>query len=182
VGRIIERKGHDLVLRALPKIIGHFPNVLYCVVGIGPYEKELREEMDRLHLTDRVRLMGKVPDEELVFLYNACGIFVMPSREIQKDGHIEGFGIVYLEANACGKPVIGGNSGGVVEAVREDETGLLVDPASPDDLAEKVILLFSNPEKAGEMGRKGREWVRSSFDWNEYARKAHHFLRDEKTK
>ena len=176
VGRLIERKGNDQVLEALPKVIREFPDVLYCIVGIGPYEKELRKEIERLNLVDHVRFMGKVPPEDLVFLYNACQVFVMPSREITGGGHIEGFGIVYLEANACGKPVIGGRSGGVAEAIRDGETGFLVDPCSPAEITEKITYLLSHPRESQEMGQKGLRWVRESFDWERYTQEAYRFL------
>jgi phosphatidylinositol alpha-1,6-mannosyltransferase len=166
---LIERKGHDRVLSALPRIVEHFRDTLYCIVGIGPYEGKLREQVKRLNLEESVRFMGRVSEEELVFLYNACQVFVMPSREISEGGHVEGFGIVYLEANACGKPVIGGRSGGVLEAIREGQTGWLVDPDSASDLADKIIDLLSHPEKAQALGEQGLQWVRKTFNWEDYA-------------
>gem|GEM_PF-26292 len=176
VGRLIERKGHDQVLRALSQLVKRFPSILYVVVGIGPEEEILRNEMRSLGLEYHVRFMGKVSDAELVLLYNLCEVFIMPSREIQDGGHIEGFGIVYLEANACGKPVIGGKSGGVSEAIRDGETGFLVDPNSPDEIAEKILFFLSNPDAAKKMGQRGLEWVRMNFDWDGYIKKAHEFL------
>lgn len=176
VGRLIERKGHDQVLRALPPVLKDFPDLLYCVVGIGAEEKKLREQIHELGLEDHVRLMGKVPEEELVFLYNACEIFVMPSREIEEGGHIEGFGIVYLEANACAKPVIGGHSGGVGEAIRDGETGFLVNPARPEEIAEKIHFLLSRPDEAQRLGRQGLRWVRETFHWDRYTKEAYQLL------
>ena len=176
VGRLIERKGHDQVLRALPGIVKDFPDVLYCIVGIGAEEKRLREQIRELGLENHVRLMGKVPEEELTFLYNACEIFVMPSREIEEGGHIEGFGIVYLEANACGKPVIGGRSGGIGEAIRDGETGFLVNPARPEEIAEKIHFLLSSPDEAQRLGRQGLRWVRETFDWDHYTQEAYQLL------
>ena len=178
VGRLIERKGHDQILKALPMVLPHFPNALYCIVGIGPDEKRLKDEVRRLGLEDQVCFLGRIPDEELLFLYNACDVFVMPSREIAEGGHVEGFGIVYLEANACGKPVIGGKSGGIAEAVRDGETGFLVNPNDPSEIAEKIIFLFRHPEKAREMGRRGREWVRRTFDWERYAEEVYKLLNE----
>ena len=174
VGRLIERKGHDRVLEALPKIIQNFPDVLYLIVGIGPHEEKLREQVRVLKLDDHVRFMGKVPEEEIVFLYNACQVFVMPSREISGEGHIEGFGIVYLEANACGKPVIGGRSGGVGEAIRDGQTGFLVDPnfSAGGEIRDKVTELLSCPEKGQALGESGLKWVRENFNWDNYARQA----------
>jgi len=179
VGRLIERKGHDLVFRALPEVLRVFPDVLYCIVGIGEQENQIRELVRSLGLEDSVRFLGKIPDEELVQMYRAASVFVMPSREIEAGGHIEGFGIVYLEANACGRPVIGGRSGGVVEAIREGETGLLVDPSNPRELAEKVLYLLSHPREAEALGGQGLHWVRQTFNWDRYTEEAYRLLSGE---
>lgn len=178
VGRLIKRKGHDQMLEALPLIRECFPNVLYCIVGIGPEEKAIRDRIHSLNLEGHVHLWGRVSDEELVLLYNACEIFVMPSREIPEGGHIEGFGIVYLEANACGKPVIGGRSGGVGEAIQDGETGFLVDPARPEEIAGKVIEFLSRPERAEEMGACGLRRVRQAFNWEQYVDQAYQWLEE----
>lgn len=179
VGRLIERKGHDQVLRALPKIIETFPDALYCIVGIGPHEEELRKEVGRLNLEKHVRFMGKVSEEELVWLYNVCEVFVMPSREISEGGHLEGFGIVYLEANACAKPVIGGRSGGVGEAIVDGQTGFLVNPHSESEIADKIIDLFSHPRKAQDLGAVGLERVQRTFDWEHYVERVCQLVYDE---
>ena len=176
VGRLVQRKGHDRVFLALPEIVKRFPDVIYCVVGIGQYENALKEKVKQLKLEPYVRFMGKLEERELIYLYSACEVFIMPSREIADGGHIEGFGIVFLEANACKKPVIGGRSGGVKEAIREGETGLLVDPESPRDIADKVISLLKDPAKAGQMGQQGYDWVRKSFSWEGYVKEAYQLL------
>lgn len=176
VGRLVQRKGHDRVFLALPEIVKKFPDVVYCVVGIGEYENALREKVEQLKLGAYVRFMGKLEETELMYLYNACEIFIMSSREIAEGGHIEGFGIVFLEANACKKPVIGGGSGGVKEAIRDGITGLLVDPESPPDIAAKVISLLQDPDKARRMGDQGYDWVRNSFSWEGYVKESYRFL------
>jgi len=178
VGRLIERKGHDRVLQALPRILRSFPNVLYGIVGRGPHERKLREAVARLHLEEHVQFFGKVSEEELVWLYNACELFLMPSREISEGGHLEGFGIVYLEANACGKPVIGGRSGGVSEAIVDGETGLLVDPNSASEIRDKIIDLLSHPEKAQALGETGLQWVQRTFHWEHYVQRVCQLIRD----
>ncbi len=178
VGRLIERKGHDRVIESLPEIVKVFPDVIYCIVGIGPNETRLRELVNSLKVENHVHFMGKVSDEELPFLYNACKVFVMPSREIIEDGHVEGFGIVYLEANACAKPVIGGNSGGVPEAIREGETGFLVDPESSEQTAGKIVYLLSHPEIAEKMGQKALQWSQE-FNPDHYVKESYRFLTGE---
>ena len=176
VGRLVQRKGHDRVFLALPEIVKKFPDVVYCVVGIGEYESALREKVEQLKLGAYVRFMGKLEETELRYLYNSCEIFIMPSREIAEGGHIEGFGIVFLEANACKKPVIGGGSGGVKEAIRDGITGLLADPESPPDIAAKVMSLLQDPDKARRIGEQGYDWVRNSFSWEGYVKDSYRFL------
>ncbi len=176
VGRLVERKGQDQVLKILPRIKEQFPEILYCIVGKGEYESELRKRVKELKLESHVRFMGWVPGDDILHLYNACEIFIMPSREIKDEGHIEGFGIVYLEASACAKPVIGGRSGGVVEAIQDGKTGFLVDPDSPQDITEKITYLLSNPSQAREMGKAGCAWVRETFHWEPYVKQAYQFL------
>jgi len=175
-GRLVERKGHDQVIRALPEIIKCFPDVLYCISGIGPNEENLRKITRESGVVDYVRFLGRLPEKELLYLYNACALFIMPSREIEREGHIEGFGIVFLEANACGKPVIGGRSGGVLEAIQEGETGLLVNPDSCLEIAEKVVFLLSKPDEAKKMGSRGLDWVRKNFNWKQYVCESYEFL------
>jgi phosphatidylinositol alpha-1,6-mannosyltransferase len=182
VGRLVERKGHDRVIAALPKISREFPETIYCVVGIGPHEQALREASRRHGVESRVRFLGKLGSDDLVLMYNAADIFLMPSREISGGGHIEGFGIVFLEANACAKPVIGGNSGGVLEAIRAGETGFIVDPESPDEIADRVLELLRDPARARDMGRAGLRWAREEFDWNGYVERSYEALMGKKLK
>jgi phosphatidylinositol alpha-1,6-mannosyltransferase len=120
--------------------------------------------------------MGRVPDDDLRDLYNLCEFFIMPSREIESNGHIEGFGIVFLEANAFGKPVIGGQSGGVAEAVQDGVSGLLADPNSPEDIALKMETLLANPAYAKQLGQSGLERLRTRFHWDGYVRRAYALL------
>ncbi|MFA6599670.1 MAG: glycosyltransferase [Candidatus Omnitrophota bacterium] len=182
VGRLIERKGHDHVLRSLSAVVEKFPDLLYCIVGEGAHEPKLREISRRLGLEKHVWFAGQVDEKELLLLYNVCELFIMPSREIPESGHIEGFGIVFLEANACAKPVIGGKSGGVAEAIRDGETGLLVDPQSPDEISKKIIFLLSKPEEANRMGLEGLRWARTNFSWERYAQEAYRILCGEELK
>jgi phosphatidylinositol alpha-1,6-mannosyltransferase len=168
VGRLQRRKGHDMVIKALPAIAAAIPDVKYVIVGTGEEEGRLRglaEEMGVAHL---VEFAGRVTDERLPAYYQACNVFLMPNRE---EGHqdIEGFGIVFLEANACGKPVIGGRSGGTGEAIVDGESGVRVDGENPDAIADAAIALLQNRERAEEMGRRGRARVVERFDWDTIA-------------
>src|SRR5207248_11117209 len=120
-------------------------------------------------LDDCVRFLGRVGDEDLVPLMQAADVFVHPNRELE-NGDVEGFGIVFLEANACGVPVIGGRSGGTPDAVQDGVTGFLVDPNDVDEIAGRVTLLLENRGLRERMGSAGREWA-AGFTWDAAAAK-----------
>jgi phosphatidylinositol alpha-1,6-mannosyltransferase len=166
VTRLVERKGLDQVIRALPQVLATCPGVQYWITGEGPMRTRWEELVQSMGLQDRVRFLGRVPEDELVELYNRCDVFLMPSRECQDSGHVEGFGIVFLEANACGKPVIGGTSGGMPEAIEEGKTGLLVDPEYIHGLAKAILRLLNDAPLARQMGQYGRRRVLEKFNWN----------------
>ena len=170
VGRLVERKGHDLVIRALTAL--EEQSVRYVIAGTGPEEGRLRRLAEALGVRDRVLFTGHVPDEDLPGLYAACDVFVMPSRALGARDGIEGFGTVFLEAGACAKPVIGGWSGGVSEAVEDGVTGLLVDPHDPEALAEALRRLLRDPELRRRMGEAGRTRAeRMEAAWAEAVRR-----------
>ncbi len=163
VGRLVRRKGHDMVIRALAEAVKAVPEVVYLVVGTGPEEPVLRRLVDELGLADRVRFAGYAAAEQLLGFFSVADVFIMASREI--GGDIEGFGIVFLEAGACGKPVIGGKSGGIADAVADGVSGLLVDPEDPAAIAEAVVRLLTDSALAERLGRQGRERVLGGFSF-----------------
>lgn len=163
LGRLVARKGHDAVIRTLPAIAAQVPEVLYIIAGDGPERRRLEQLARELGVSERVLFLGAVPEINIPALYAAADIFVMPTRQIGAD--VEGFGLVFLEANAFGKPVVGGRSGGVSEAIVDGETGLLVPPNDPAALAEAVLRLWQNSDLAARLGERGRERVREEFRW-----------------
>lgn len=165
LSRLVERKGFDTVLRAMPRVLEEFPDALYLVVGDGPDRPRLEAMVRDLGLGGSVHFAGSADEESLAAWFRTLDVFVMPSREIPSSGHVEGFGIVFLEAGACGRPVIGGRSGGVVEAVQDGVSGLLVNPGDPDDLARALQTLLRNPQQARHLGRTGRFRVERDFTW-----------------
>jgi len=167
VSRLVERKGHDMVIRALPGILDAVPDTVYLVVGRGPREGFLRKLVHETGVAANVVFCGAVPDRELAAYYTACDVFAMPSREV--DGDIEGFGITFMEAAACGKPSVGGRTGGIAEAIAAGETGLLVDPSSPDEIADAVILLLTDADLANRMGMAGKRRVVTDFQYVQIA-------------
>jgi phosphatidylinositol alpha-1,6-mannosyltransferase len=145
VTRLYPYKGVDRMLEALPAIAQAVPNVRYLVVGEGPDLPRLQGLADRLGLRDRVSFLGRKPVEEIVSLYNLADLFVLLTREEPPD--VEGFGLVFLEAAACGVPSVGGRSGGIPEAIEEGRTGWLVDPRDPPAIAASIIDLLGSPER-----------------------------------
>jgi glycosyltransferase involved in cell wall biosynthesis len=163
VGRVIPLKGFDTLLKALPAVLREFPETVALLGGDGFYLPRIRETVSELGLEKSVRVLGRVPDDELAAHYHLADLYVMPSRD-DPPGSFEGFGIVFLEAGAAGTPQIGGRSGGIPDAVREGETGLLCDPRDPDDLAEKILRLWRDPEFLGKLGAGARKRA-GEQDW-----------------
>lgn len=125
-------KGYDKVLEALPIIQTQIPNAHYIIVGKGDDRARLENYIQELDLEDSVTLAGFIPDEELCDYYNLCDVFAMPSK-------LEGFGIVYLEALASGKPCLGGNQDGAIDALCNGEFGALVNPDHVEEIAQALI-------------------------------------------
>lgn len=175
VGRLIPRKGLDLVIETLPKLLMRYPDIRYKIVGEGPDRSRLEQLVLDFGVEDIVDFLGYVENDDLPLIYQNADIFVLPAREVMGSS-IEGFGIVFLEASACGLPVVAGRSGGAVEAVLEGETGILVDPNNSEILGDSLIELLDHPEKRARMGRAGREWVVNRMNWDRAASEIHKLL------
>jgi phosphatidylinositol alpha-1,6-mannosyltransferase len=178
VGGLVARKGHDMVIRALPALRRRVPNVTYLIVTSDPrgYDSELDAIARAAGVRDRVVFAYHVPTAELPKVYALSDVFVMPSRTNTAACDIEGFGIVYLEANACGKPVVAGRSGGVADAVEDGVTGLLVDPQDPDAIAETVGRVLTDASLAARLGRQGRARTEAEFTWTRVADRVQHIV------
>ena len=164
VARLVSRKGHKRVLRALADIAPNVPPFKYVIVGRGPLEAELRALTAELNLDQRVVFAGFVADDQLNQHYNLADIVVMPNTG--DDGDVEGFGMVFLEANAAGKPVIGGRSGGTSEAILDGETGFLVDPSEDRELRDALRTLLNDDKLRQAMGAAGLRRARNDFSWD----------------
>ena len=169
VANLVERKGHDMVLRAIAKLRHTIPRVIYVIAGEGAQEPILQRLAGELGLSDCVRFLGSVPAQDLPDLYAACDVFVMPARLRDSDNDVEGFGLVYVEASACEKPVIGGRSGGVEDAIADGKTGLLVDPRDVDEIAASIERLWRHPELRASLGRSGRRRAEAELTWERFA-------------
>jgi phosphatidylinositol alpha-1,6-mannosyltransferase len=161
VGRLQRRKGFDQVVRALPGLLARGIDVHYAIVGIGDDRDYLLGLARERGITDRLHLLGHVAPADLPRWYNACDLFAMPNRDI--NGDTEGFGLVFMEANACAKPVIAGRAGGTGSAVEEGLTGLRVDGEDVAAVEAGIASLLQNPDEARRMGQAGRERTASRF-------------------
>lgn len=182
VSHLVKRKGHQNVLKALPQVLKKVPNLVYLIVGKGEEGEALRGMVRDLKLEEKVIFAGEVKEEEIPLCYAVCEVFIIPSYEIKEKGDVEGFGIAYLEANACGKPVIGGRSGGVPDAIIDGETGLLVDSFDINQIADALVKLLINPELAQRLGQKGRERIEKELNWKKVSEKILKIIKNENTK
>lgn len=169
VGRLSRRKGFDMVIRSLPELISQGIMVRYALIGIGEDQGYLSNLSRELGVEDRVHLLGHVKPEDLPRWYNACDVFAMPNREI--NGDTEGFGMVFLEAAACGKPVLAGAAGGTGAAVLDGETGLRVEGNSVESVVQGLVKLLFNREEAEKMGHHGWSRAQVEFAWEKVAEK-----------
>jgi len=174
VARIVKAnryKGHDVVLRALAKVVRTVPDVRYVIAGEGDDLRYLDSLARECGVRANVIFAGRVSDEDLPLLYNACDAFIMCSRADQSRRGVlaEGFGLALVEASACGKPVIAGNSGGVPDAVQDGITGLLVNPVDSEAVAAAIVKVLREPGVADIIGENGRKWVEREMNWTRAA-------------
>lgn len=165
VGRLVHRKGQDILIQSMPEVLAKHPNAHILMVGEGPYRKELTKMVSELNLIDAVTFIGRIQYKELPRYICAGDIFVMPSRSRLAGLEVEGLGIVYLEASSCGLPVIAGRSGGAPDAVEEGVSGFSVDGTSAPEVSKAIIKMFDDPVKAKEMGQAGRRWIIEKWRW-----------------
>jgi phosphatidylinositol alpha-1,6-mannosyltransferase len=170
VGALQQRKGQDMMIRALPAVRARCPEVLYVVVGEGWERSYLHDLVVEHDVADAVQFRGRLAEDQLVECYQQCDVFVLPNRQVGWD--FEGFGIVLLEAQACGKPVIAGRSGGTAETLDPGVTGELVACDAPEELAGAVTALLIDAERARAMGARARQFVVDRFDWQVLGRRA----------
>ena len=177
VGRLVHRKGQDILIQSMPAVLAKHPTAHILMVGEGPYRKELTKMVSELNLADAVTFIGRIQYIELPRYICAGDIFVMPSRSRLAGLEVEGLGIVYLEASSCALPVIAGRSGGAPDAVDEGVTGYSVDGTSALEVSKAVINLFDNPVKAREMGQAGRSWIIDKWRWEIWSKEFNSLFR-----
>lgn len=165
VGRLVHRKGQDVLIEAMPTIIEQVPQAHLLMIGEGPYRSYLETRVKSLGIQESVTFIGRIQYADLPEYICVGDIFVMPSRSRLAGLEVEGLGIVYLEASACGLPVIAGNSGGAPDAVLHGETGLVVDGTSKAGVATATIELLLDSKRSKAMGIRGREWIIQDWRW-----------------
>lgn len=170
VGRFIKRKNHVRLVQALPAILERHPDAVIVMAGQGPEMPAVAREAMRLGVRGHVRFPGRLNDPEIAKFYALCDVFALPTGA-GKGGHVEGFGLVFAEAHAYGKPVVAGRSGGTEDAVHHEETGLLVDPENAEELAGAIIAILDDPELATRYGEEGRARVVRELNWRAFAEK-----------
>lgn len=168
VGRLARRKGFDQVIRAVARLRQEGIPLHYAIAGIGEDASRLDALAGEHNLAGIVHRLGEVPAPDLPRWINACDVLAMPNRDIAGDS--EGFGMVFIEAAACGKPSLAGAAGGTGSAVVHEKTGLRVDGDSVDAVTSGLRRLLQNPDWAAALGLAGRQRVVEEFAWDEVAR------------
>jgi phosphatidylinositol alpha-1,6-mannosyltransferase len=177
VGRLVHRKGQDVLIESMPEIIKSIDDVHLLLIGEGPYKQELQKRIKNLGLANRVTFVGRVQYADLPRYICVGDVFAMPSRSRLAGLEVEGLGIVYLEASACGLPVIGGISGGAPDAVLQGETGFSVDGRSAHEVAEALVRVLADKELAQRLGTRGRQWVIEQWQWQIWSERFNQLLK-----
>ena len=169
VGRLQRRKGQDFLIKSMPALLKEFPDLFYAVVGRGECYDELISLVDQHELHDNVCVYPDMDDEALIKCYQQCDIFILPNRTIDND--IEGFGMVLVEAQVCGKPVIAGDSGGTRETMNIGKTGHIIDCSSTENLLKELSPILRNREIVdGEVDIA--DYAKKRFNWDQHVAKA----------
>jgi len=175
VGRLVKRKGIDRTIQAIIQMpLEQSKNLIYFIIGIGPRDAYLKSLVPPDY-AKQIIFLGEIGESEKWAWLRLCDIFIMPSRDIS--GDFEGFGIVYLEAALCAKPVIAGNSGGVRDAVVNEVTGLLVDPENIDEIGKTIMRLAADPALREKLGKQGKTRALKDFNWENQAKRILQFIK-----
>jgi phosphatidylinositol alpha-1,6-mannosyltransferase len=165
VARLVHRKGQDKLIDAMPSILESISNAHLLIVGQGPYQSKLVKRVKKLGLEESVTFVGRINYEKLPEYICVGDLFAMPSRSRFGGLEVEGLGIAYLEASACGLPVIAGSSGGAPDAVVDGKSGVVVNGTDITAIAKTVIKFLRDPEGSQQMGQFGRKWVVEKWRW-----------------
>jgi glycosyltransferase involved in cell wall biosynthesis len=170
LGRFVPYKGFEYAVKAMPRLKKIFPNIKLIIGGIGPLKESIQQLVQNLKLSDSVHLPGFIPNKLLPSFYAACDVYIAPSI-IDEMGNTEGLNVTVLDAMSTGKPVVASRVGGMVEAVKNGETGILVPEKNPLKLSEAITKLLLDKKLASAMGRQGRRRILEFFTINRVAKR-----------
>lgn len=171
VSRIDDYKGHDIILDALASIPKEqLKSIHYVVAGKGGHLENLKHRANELQISDYISWFGFVADEDLPALYKAADLFILCTREDKQQRGVEGFGMVFLEAQAAGLAVVGTRTGGIPDAIKSNEGGWLIDQNDGQAVATYLKKLIDNPKEFYEQGNIGYKRVQNHCTWQHYTR------------
>ncbi|MCC7265359.1 MAG: glycosyltransferase family 4 protein [Candidatus Latescibacteria bacterium] len=176
VGRLVQQKGHRLLLQAMRQVADRVPRVLHLVVGDGPEQPALARQIEALGLRENVLLLGRVSEAMLRDCYALAWAFALTSHEVKS--YVEGMGFVFLEAAAWGVPAVGTRHGGITEAIEEGQTGFLVPPAQPEQIGLRLAALLADEGYCRRLGRQARTRVEQYFNVERMAAQSEAHLRE----
>jgi phosphatidylinositol alpha-1,6-mannosyltransferase len=177
VSRLRKYKGHDTVISLMPQLLKKTPSLIYVIGGSGKDKEHLESIVKKLDLQNSVIFAGPIDEINLPLYYNACDLYIMLTRDSGDTDEFEGFGLVFLEANACEKPVIGARTGGIPDAIVDEKTGYLVDPNNPQEITDRIYQLLENKELSKRIGEEGRNRIiREGLIWESIAKKIRDIL------
>lgn len=165
VGRLVKRKGHDKVIESIRELVKEYPEIKYVICGKGPERENLESIVRKYKLQQHVVFTGDIARNELEGLYSIARLFIMLNREIKEEGDVEGYGIVFLEAGIHRLPVIGGNNGGVPDAIIDGHTGFLVNSSNQKEIFKVIETLLKDDSLTMQMGENGYKWVSENCLW-----------------
>ena len=169
IGYLIERKGFEYLIKSIKEVLKIHHNINLKIVGTGPLENQIKNQIKELELEGNIEILGNVSDEKLLDLYNSSDIFVLPSI-VDSQGNTEGLGVVLLEAMACKLPVIASNIGGIPDIVHDRINGLLVPQKNIFELSNALNELIKNEELRKSLALNGYEMVKGHFSWEQIAK------------
>ncbi len=178
IGRLVARKGFQQVIKAFPQISEKTNDLIYAIAGTGSFKEQLKKQVEGLNLPmqNKIIFLGDITEEQKWIWLKVCDAFIMPSMNL--NGDFEGFGIVYLEANIMGKPVIAGQEGGVADSVNHNINGLIVDPRNLNTITQAVKQLTDNQEFKKNLGKQGEKRAREDFDQQKQTLKIYNIIKN----
>ena len=163
LARVEKRKGHKYILNALSEIKNKFPKIVYLIAGKGPYLEEIKKYTSKLRLDDNVKFLGWITEPEKSLILKNSDLFVMTPTEVGES--VEGFGMAYIDASFHGVASVGSNSGGIADAIVNNETGIVCDSGDQKMITEKILLLLENEQLRNQLGKNGKKRATENYSW-----------------